>query len=322
MTQETVDSPSAIETLPPTQGAFIISLLVGAICTSLLLYLRAIRKHTPPLPTERTLDLTLSAQRGVCLQQVKIDDRNDANTDIDIIAIHGLDTTSRDTWTWKDPRNPGNQDKWVNWLHPGMLPEHVERARIFTCDWPAELHEPSSFVQKAVDEYALLLLDGIQRELLGQGTRDKDRPIIFIASCLGGIILMRALMRADEGRSSYQEIRRLTRGAIFLATPFRGTSFQDIAKWTEPALKARASVQGQRVGGLIDTVKGSTFDLEDVVRKFTQLCQDRDHPLEISSFYEIQKTSLPMRVFPWLPTYFRQEKQVGAKGSQSSCSVL
>ncbi|KAH8714733.1 nacht nucleoside triphosphatase [Ilyonectria robusta] len=293
--------------MSPTHWTTLLCLLAGAICTILLSRLLF-------RPTARLKPATPVTQRGVHLVQVKLN-RDDADTDIDIIAIHGLDTTSRDTWTWKDPRDPKNQDKWVNWLHPGMLPESVHRARIFTCDWPANLLEPSDLVQKTMEEYALLLLEGIQRVLFGDAARREDRPIVFIASCLGGIILMKALVHADDKRSSYYRLRRAARGIVFLATPFRGTSFQDVAAWAEPGLKAKASIQGRKVSRLLDSVKGSTFDLEELVHKFTQLCQDKGNPCEVFNFYELQTTSLPLKVFPWLPTWLRHQKQLVNKSS-------
>jgi hypothetical protein len=65
----------------------------------------------------------------------------DAGVNIDIIAIHGLNTRFPDTWAWRDPDNPKKQ---VNWLgDPKMLPSIVGRARIFTCDWPADMFQKS-----------------------------------------------------------------------------------------------------------------------------------------------------------------------------------
>jgi hypothetical protein len=313
MAQQTTGSINPSQDMSPTQWAILLSLLIGAICAFPFFHPTARCKPTSA-QAEHTSDLTPSAQRGVYLQEVQLN-RDDADTDIDIIAIHGLDTTSRDTWTWKDPRDPENEDKWVNWLHPGMLPDTVHRARIFTCDWPAELLRPSNLVQQTIEEYALLLLDGIQGALFGDGARRQDRPLLFIASCLGGLILTRALVRADDSRSSYHRIRRSTRGIVFLATPFRGTSFQDVATLAEPALKARASIQGRGVIKLLDSVKSSTFDLEELVHKFTQLCQDEDNPCEVFNFYELRTMSLPLKVFPWLPAWFRQEKQVSNRGT-------
>lgn len=40
---------------------------------------------------------------------------------------------------------------------------------------------------------------------------------------------MHALVLADREGNSYHDIRQATRGVIFLATPFRGSSFNDVA---------------------------------------------------------------------------------------------
>ncbi|KAL6406466.1 nacht nucleoside triphosphatase [Ilyonectria robusta] len=308
MAQQTMDSINFSLGMSPIGRKTLLWLLVGGICTCLLFRPTA-RPKPASSPAARASDPTPSTQQGVYLTRVH-PDRDEADTDIDIIAIHGLDTTSRDTWTWKDPRDPKTEDKWVNWLRPGMLPDSVDRVRIFTCDWPADLLQPSDLVQKTIEEYALLLLDGIQRGLLGDDAKRGDRPILFIASCLGGIILTKALVDANVKESRYYRVRRATRGIVFLATSFRGTSFQDVAVWAELGLKARASIQGGKVSKLLGSVKSSTFDLEELVRKFTQLCQDRDNPCQVFNFYELGTTSLPHKVFPWLPACFHQGKQV------------
>jgi hypothetical protein len=107
-----------------------------------------------------------------------------------------------------------------------------------------------------------------------------------------GIILVKALVDAGE---EYLFVRKATRGIVFLATPIRGTLFEDVA-WAELGLKAWASVRGREVNKLLNKVKGSTFDLEALVRKFTQLCRDTDHPCMVFNFYEKGKTSLPRRI--------------------------
>jgi hypothetical protein len=237
---------------------------------------------------------------GVRLCQVN-PDKTESDTDIDIIAIHGLNTKSPGTWTWR--ANP--PDKNVNWLaDPEMLPSKVGAARIFTCDWPADMLQPSDLVQKRIEEYALLLLDAICRELSVAETA--PRPVFFIASCLGGIVLARALVDAGE---KYLPLRRATSGIVFLATPFRGTSFRDVAALAEPGLRVWASLRGRETSRLLSEVKGSTFDLETLVREFTQLCQHKHHPCLVFTFYEKGKTSLPLKVLPWVPGIFRQEKQ-------------
>ncbi|TFA99660.1 hypothetical protein CCMA1212_008530 [Trichoderma ghanense] len=243
--------------------------------------------------------------RGVHLHQVNSIDESDGEPNVDVIAIHGLDTKSPDTWIW---RSEDGEKPSVNWLSdPDMLPAKLERVRIFTCDWPADLLQDSDSVPWTVGEFARRLLAGIldMRLPLAADAKSRDRPILFIASCLGGIILMKALVMADRPESDYYAIRKATHGIVFLATPFRGTSFQDIAAWVEPMLKTWASLRNRSVAQLLDSVKGSTYDLEQLVRTFTRLCQDADYPCKIHTFYETRETILqskilPVVLLPWL----------------------
>jgi hypothetical protein len=255
--------------------------------------------------------------RGVRLSQV-YPDSDEVETDIDIIAVHGLDTKSPDTWTWKSPRctqtelsaNDDHKSRDVNWLKDlHMLPSVVGRARIFTCDWPAELFQPGDLVQSTIDEIALGLLDGIHRRSPPKNKARDERPIIFIASCLGGIILTKALVDADSQRSDYRHVRKATRGAIFLATPFEGTSFEKVALWAEPGLRSWALLRGQQLNPLLKLARSPDFDLNKLMRQFTQL--DKDPDFHIFTFYETRTTSLPRKLFPQLPAAWSQEEVVG-----------
>ncbi|KAK3332775.1 hypothetical protein B0T19DRAFT_354377 [Cercophora scortea] len=289
----------------PLAGWAAVLCLVGAVAIWLWVHpAPAPPYRAPSSPVGPNPRSAQSTRQGVILHQV-YPDKNETDTDIDIIAIHGLDTRSPDTWIWR-ASNPKDN---VNWLvDPRMLPSEVGAARIFTCDWPADLLQPSDLVQKTIEEYALLLLDGIRREILAMNlTRREGRPIFFIASCLGGIILAKALVDASD---EYVPFKEATRGIIFLATPFRGTSFRDVAALAEPGLAVWSAIQGREANKLLGSVRGSTFDLETLVRKFTLLCRDSDRPLLVFNFYEKGKTSLPLKICPWLPGWLRQEKQL------------
>lgn len=204
---------------------------------------------------------------------------------VDIFAIHGLDTKSPDTWIWKDdPKNPN--ERGVNWLaDKHMLPSRVGRSHIFTCDWPAELFETRDFAEHTFEELARLLLDSI----LGYHT--KDRPIVFIASCLGGIILMKAL---DVATSRYLPIKIDTRAILFLATPFRGTAFEDVAKWAEFGLRAWAKSRGCRVTERLDLATTSVPELRELRHKFTQIIKEQNY--EVSTIYETRYTNLYRKI--------------------------
>ncbi|ETS77942.1 hypothetical protein PFICI_10004 [Pestalotiopsis fici W106-1] len=212
------------------------------------------------------------------------------DTGIDIIAIHGLDTTSKETWTWKDPRDLENREMWVNWLaDEHMLPAEVPGTRIFACDWPAKLFEAKDSVPFKIEELAASLRQCIL-ELNPRG----DRQILFIASCLGGVILMQALA---EAKDQYATIREATRGIIFLATPFRGTSFQDVALWAQPGLQAWASIRDQQLTELLEWVKSSEFGLVYLVGEFTRICVNPNNEgLKVITFYEKRHSRLFAKV--------------------------
>ncbi|KAI9771053.1 MAG: hypothetical protein M1839_002950 [Geoglossum umbratile] len=172
----------------------------------------------------------MAQPRGVRLTQIHTLDTS-TETNVDIIAIHGLDTKSPDTWIWK-PKHPNESD--VNWLADlHMLPSKVGPARIFTCDWPADLLQKS--IPTTLEESAQVLLYSIKCHLTANRLAREDRPVLFIASCLGGIILIKALEIDDNYGSDNDDspsLRRAMRGVIFLATPFGGTAFKDMPDLT------------------------------------------------------------------------------------------
>ncbi|KAJ6032415.1 hypothetical protein N7540_003147 [Penicillium herquei] len=210
---------------------------------------------------------TGSPARPIRLVQINPWINEDTDIDLDIIAIHGLDACSPDTWTYKS--KTGKRD--VNWLNdPDMLPSIVGSARIFTCDWPSDFFESSSYVQKSFDNFASGLLAGIKARPAPKICSIREGPpILFVASCLGGIVLMKALVEAQT--RSDELILKATRGIVFLATPFRGTVFEDVAYWAEPGLRLLASSRSQTVSKLLDEVKqhsGLTKLVGDLTRFF------------------------------------------------------
>ncbi|OGE47082.1 hypothetical protein PENARI_c067G09074 [Penicillium arizonense] len=234
--------------------------------------------------------------QGVHLCQVYPTSEDDTKTDIDIIAIHGLDTKSPDTWVWKDPNDPKMQANWL--ADPDMLPEKVERARIFYCDWPARLFNQQNTIDLTITELARCLLLGIH----SRPAADRNRPLLFIASCLGGVILSRALVMAAEPDSEYASLWTSTGAVTFLATPFRGTAFQDIARAGVAFLKSYAMVADRVVTELLDSVTVSTSFLEDLVGDFTRICQKRDQLCQLAIFYETEKGNLLRKALP-LPIF-------------------
>jgi len=165
---------------------------------------------------------------------------------------------SLETWTWKDKENlDKNKKPPVNWLvDADMLPSKIGRARIFTCDWPRDMYQPSD-------------------------ANPNERPVLFIASCLGGIILAKALVMAKDEQP---RLIAAIGGVVFLATPFGGTSFKDVSAWVVP----------QRLTPRIENVGDTTFDLAEIVSNLTGLCKKLT--FQISCSYELRDTDLAKKV--------------------------
>ncbi|KAI1774405.1 armadillo-type protein [Hypoxylon cercidicola] len=267
-----------------------------ALVSLLFIQLRSIFVYFQSIPRSRREQQSPTLRQPFKLHEVK--HPNSANTDIDIIAIHGLDTNSSKTWTWKkDPKD--ENEPGVNWLTLDcMLPNVVGHARIFMCDWPSSLLESNRLAENTIEELARVLLSGIKAE---RSACPDDRPLLFIASCLGGIILMEALNEADD------TIQKATRGIIFLATPFRGTAFADVANWAEPGLRALGFVQGRRMTKFLEFAKAPTPKLSKLRRDFSRLVYT--HNYTVHTFYEKGYTNL-YRKIPWLPSLPIHKKQL------------
>lgn len=275
---------------------------------------------------------------GLAVKQVYPDVGGSVVTDVDIFAIHGLDTTSPGTWTFrhkpkKDSPKEGDHKgivSWVlgrkrkrdddekadlkdiNWLmSPDMLPHDLRNARIFTCNWPSRLYRNPKTVEMTISELAHALLCDIYSERCQLNT-PKNRPVVFIASCLGGIILAKALTLAAEPKSDYKDLRAATAGVVFLGTPFRGTSLADLFGVAMVRLEAGGFFSGQTLArGLLNNLGKSTATLEELVNIFTRSCLDYDLPLYC--FYETVKSDLRARSLPkqtpeWLKRSIAQPK--------------
>jgi hypothetical protein len=120
------------------------------------------------------------------------------------------------------------------------------------------------------------------------------RPILFVALCLGGIILVKALdinNKHANNDSNSPSLRRATQGVVFLATPFRGTAFKNMPGFL---LKAFTSLQDRTVTTLIDYIMGVTSNLDELTRRFIKL--QKTHRYHMVMFWEV-KTTVLLRKF-------------------------
>ncbi|QLI73503.1 uncharacterized protein G6M90_00g094850 [Metarhizium brunneum] len=232
----------------------------------------------------------MASRKDARLTQIHPSPDSNIETDIDIIAIHGLDTKAPETWTWRDRCHPKNN---VNWLEQeDMLPHNVGNARIFVCNWEAEMFQKSTPTN--LEESAQSFLRIMRHHLEQRERGAAANPVLFIASCFGGIILIKALEIDDTCRE--KTLIKATRGIVFLATPFKGTSFKDVP---DAALKAVALFRDQALTNLIDYVNEPKSNAKELLKRFIDIKSRECY--EVCAFWEAEGISLFSKIYmAWL----------------------
>ena len=128
-----------------------------------------------------------------------------------IVAVHGLNPTNTDlhaeaAWMAEDKL----------WLKD-FLPQKLPNARVLLFGYNANAAFKTSTA--GVREQAINLLNRIALKR----DDDEDRPILFVAHSLGGIIVKQALIEAKLD-DSCGNIREATYGIAFFGTPHQGAN--------------------------------------------------------------------------------------------------
>ncbi|KAL6715939.1 hypothetical protein ACLMJK_006901 [Lecanora helva] len=189
--------------------------------------------------------------------------------EVDIIAIHGLNGTAYGTWTHEDG---------TLWLRD-LLPEDIPKARIFTYSYPAELFWSRS--EATITDYAqnLLALLQIQRR------EQSNRPIIFLAHSLGGIVCKQALIKANEN-PRFKILLESTVGIVFFGTPHRGAD-TELGKFVGNICKISGVglIGGGARNDLLNVLKKNSVKLRDIAGSFRHI----SGRFQIVTVYELER---------------------------------
>ena len=102
-----------------------------------------------------------------------------------IIAVHGIETQSPETWMAYE-RDEEPRGRATNWLcDEDMLPKVVPQARIWAYNYNSNCYSDNA------QEIDILALGDTFLEIL-RGAQDKgvgERMLVFIGSCFGGIVV-------------------------------------------------------------------------------------------------------------------------------------
>ncbi|KAK6838139.1 hypothetical protein PG987_006420 [Apiospora arundinis] len=139
---------------------------------------------------------------------------------IDIVAVHGLNGHREKTW---------EADDGVLWLRD-FLPRHFHDARIMTFGYNAATHSPEHISSHSLHDHSQKLVGALAIKRRGHS----ERPIIFVAHSLGGLVVKSALIYSNgensEQDDEHHSIHSSTLGVIFMGTPHLGSKDASMAK--------------------------------------------------------------------------------------------
>ncbi|KAM0476085.1 hypothetical protein ACHAPX_006502 [Trichoderma viride] len=170
-------------------------------------------EHAPAI---NELEIVLKQKLGAEAGHLKVDRdflgvtplSDGDNVHVDIIAVTGL--AGHAFGSWKSKSLP------YMWLRD-FLPHSVVNARILTYGYDTKIYGSQS--EESILELAKALLESIKT------TRRKNirnRPIIFIAHSLGGLVVKEALVQASVGSEEDQTIYRSCYALLLFGVPNRG----------------------------------------------------------------------------------------------------
>ncbi|KAL8785752.1 MAG: hypothetical protein Q9195_008518 [Heterodermia aff. obscurata] len=204
---------------------------------------------------------------------------------VDVVFVHGLNGDPHNTWTAEK-----SKIFWPAQLLPPILEE--EKVRVLVYGYDADV---TSFTDGASKDKIHNHAEHLVAELAANRRIRKatQRPIIFVAHSLGGLVVKRALIHSSDIRGTKTEHLRSifisTYGILFLGTPHKGS---DVAQWGSRLEWICNAVMPSGIVNssdqLVDALKTNNETLQNIDRQFTQL-MDRFH---IFFFHEAKPTFL------------------------------
>lgn len=192
---------------------------------------------------------------------------------IDICFVHGLTGNRDNTWTASKQSKP-----WPTMLLPPKLP----RARLLAWGYDAYVVQASVASENRLTDHAMNLLIDLTHD-----RRDAfDRPLIFVAHSLGGLVCKEAILLSRNNPEPHLcNVFEHTAGIIFMATPHRGSWIADWMKIPASCLGVLKSTNKS----LLQVLGTDSHLLESIQVRFWSMVREQRESgrrLEITCFFE------------------------------------
>ncbi|KAI9712572.1 MAG: hypothetical protein M1828_001673 [Chrysothrix sp. TS-e1954] len=210
--------------------------------------------------------------------------RDDTTEPIDIIAIHGIGAHPDDTWT-KSVDTGNGQQRYVNWLKDDeMLPNVVPSARIMRYGYESQWFGKGAMHVRVMD---------IANEFLKETRRYRkdcsDRPLMFIAHCFGGLVVVQSLVEAEHDREEWPGLYQSTTALVFFGTPFRGAEGLSQEEMIAAALREYSKDQIQ--GDALRILQPGNEMLQQMLDRFGKI-RSKGPKTQVACFYELKSSEV------------------------------
>ncbi len=143
---------------------------------------------------------------------------NKANSDFDVVFIHGLGGDKFTTW------QNSNGQSWQDWLAQDYnVSVHTIAYGANATNWIEH--------DMTLEQTADFLLSSLQHQGIGK------KPYMFIVHSLGGLLAKRILMKADNQRE-HQEIANMCKAIVFFGVPHTGSGWATLLSYADPILRS------------------------------------------------------------------------------------
>jgi pimeloyl-ACP methyl ester carboxylesterase len=112
--------------------------------------------------------------------------------------------------------------------------------------------------------------------------KDTERPLVFIAHSLGGLVCEQALLICREGEPSLEKVFKSTKGIIFMGTPLGGADLANLGYKLAKCINTVRKTNFQIVGN----IQRNSEILLAVQQQFRQLLQNSGTGISVYCFFE------------------------------------
>ena len=174
-----------------------------------------------------------------------------------------------------------------------LLPHTLPDCRIYTWGYCADILGGST---TTVFQHARNLLSNVADIRIS--SVDRQRPIVWVAHSLGGIVVKDALNQSRTMSTYLKEVLPATYGVCFLGTPHRGSSLASLASTVSQITRiwgGSPSIQ------IIQDLKYDAETLDRIQRHFKEtldLCKSQGRRIFIRTFSEADRTYGRLVSFP------------------------